>query len=328
MSPRIGIVLCTYNRAKLLEGALDALLTQTADAPPYEIVVVDNNSTDATADVVRACMASHRRVRYVFEPQQGLAYARNSGIAATSADIIAFTDDDVRPAPDWIRAIDAAMVAYEHASWIGGKVLPLWSSPPPPWLTPEFWPPLALLDYGDEPILADASTRRCLVGANLVVRRRAFEAFGLFSPSVQRVGDTIGSTEDHELQLRLWHAGLHGMYCPSLVVFAIVQPERLDRGYHRRWHAGHGRFYALMNEATFEQSESGHFLGVPLHVFRGLGQHTVCAVHALVTGQAPSAFYHELRARFLAGYARQRLRGAAPRLDTPDLPRVRHHGAA
>src|SRR5438876_3486068 len=107
----VSVVLCTYNRAALLQPAIDALLSQTGDVS-YEIIVVDNNSTDATGSVIREIVArAGGRVVYTFEPQQGLSHARNRGLALARASIIAFTDDDVRVAPDWVQQLNRAFAA-------------------------------------------------------------------------------------------------------------------------------------------------------------------------------------------------------------------------
>ncbi len=91
----------------------------------------------------------HAHLRYVFEGQQGLSYARNAGVAAARAPLIAFTDDDVRAACDWVVSIKRAFDEHPEVDCIGGKVLPRWLSDPPLWLTREHWPPLALVDYGE-----------------------------------------------------------------------------------------------------------------------------------------------------------------------------------
>lgn len=305
--PSLVVVLCTYNRSALLAGALEALCSQSADPLSYEIIVVDNNSTDQTADIVNACCDRRVRVRCIRETRQGLAYARNAGIAATDAELIAFTDDDVRVAPDWIASLQRLAHLHPDAQWFGGKVLPLWPTPPPTWLTSDCWSPLALVDYGEQPLVTDMMSRRCLVGANLAVRRVVFDLVGGFHPTVQRVADAVGSTEDHELQIRMWGAGLAGLYSPALVVFAPVQQERLERTYHRRWHVGHGRFYALMRDPAFEPSRRLRLLGVPGHVYRGIATHAIRAIASALAGEEPEAFRHELHARFLAGFVRQRL---------------------
>src|SRR5262249_19259934 len=155
-----------------LPAALSALLAQTGDVSS-EIVVVDNNSTDDTAAVVRPiARASAGRVRYAFEPRQGLSHGRNAGIALARAPIIAFTDDDVRVSADWILQITRAFREYPGAGYVGGRVLPYWHAPPPSWLTEAHWAPLALQDYGPDTRVSGRERAVCLVGANLAFRKQ------------------------------------------------------------------------------------------------------------------------------------------------------------
>ena len=125
-------------------------------------------------------------------------------------------------------------------------MLPHWLEHPPAWLTRAHWSPLALQDYGDDPLISGRDRAVCLVGANLAFRRRVFETVGVFAASLGRIKDGIGSTEDHDMQLRAWRAGMIGLYVPELLVYADVTVDRLDPAYHRRWHRGHGRHCALM----------------------------------------------------------------------------------
>ena len=127
--------------------------------------------------------------------------------------------------------------ANPNVDFLGGKVLPCWVSPPAPWLTREHWAPLALLDYGDQSFYVDAAKRLCLIGANFAFRRRVFDELGMFKTDFQRVKDGIGSLEDHEMLLRLWHANRKGLYFPHIIVTAEIESERLQKSYHRRWHA-------------------------------------------------------------------------------------------
>jgi glycosyltransferase involved in cell wall biosynthesis len=247
-APQVSIVLCTFNRCDLLRGALDALCGQD-DAPPYEILVVDNNSTDGTAGLIEALAAADPRIRYIFEPRQGLSHARNAGIAAAEAPILIFTDDDVRADRHWVRSVVRTFERHPAACFAGGQVRPHWPSPPPAWLTEENWAPLALCGVEEE-FRSDASYPYPLVGASLAVRREAFARVGRFAEEVQRVKDGIGSSEDHEFLLRVWAAGGFGVYSPEIVVTAEVQPERMEREYHRRWHREHGRFAAKMSRAV------------------------------------------------------------------------------
>jgi glycosyltransferase involved in cell wall biosynthesis len=303
--PDVSVVLCTFNRSALLADAVSALLRQ-ADAPPYEVIVVDNNSTDDTRQVAEQ-FTGDSRVRYVREPAQGVSHARNLGAAIASAEILAFTDDDVRVGPLWIQSIARAFGEHPDVDMIGGKVEPEWQAEPPAWLRQTGDAPLALVDYGTEPFRITPAVPRCLITANVAVRRRSVERLRGFSPRLQRVRDGIGSTEDHDFQTRLLETGAAALYDPRIVARTIVPPERLSKRYHRAWHQGHGRFYALMRDPLFERSRTGALLGVPAHVYRSAVTEAFRWAVSLLRGRASAAFAHELRLRFLMAFARQRI---------------------
>ena len=167
---RLSVVIPTFNRAALLERALGRLVASCeSSSRPCELIVVDNNSTDDTAAVARRF---GDRVRYVFEPRQGLSSARNAGIAAASIDrpeerAIAFTDDDVEVAPDWIAALTREFEENPSVLCVGGRVLPKWSEPPPPWISRDHWAPLGLQDHGEGRQAFNRERPRCLIGANV-----------------------------------------------------------------------------------------------------------------------------------------------------------------
>ena len=302
--PKLSVILPTFNRADSLKRALAALLRQTADPASYEIVVVDNNSTDGTAQMV--ALLDDRRVRRIAEPQQGLSYARNAGLAAARADIVAFTDDDVEVAPDWIETIVRTLGRHPDIDGLGGRVLPAWEQGRPRWLTRDHWGPLALQDHGDARRVFDRTAPIGLIGANVAFRRRVFDRVGTFSPAVQRVKDGIGSTEDHELLTRLYDAGGRMLYHPRLLVMARVPGDRCDRRYHRRWHEGHGRFHALMKQPDMERARVTPF-GVPGHLLRAAARDVAAWARSVIAADWDSAFLAELRLRFVKGFVWTRL---------------------
>ena len=303
--PKLSIILPTYNRARDLRRAVAALLRQ--DAPPrtYEVIVVDNNSCDGTAEALQAIQDC--RVRIIHETRQGLSYARNAGLAAARGDIVAFTDDDVEVAPDWVSTIVSTLDRRPDVDGIGGRVLPAWEGQRPEWLTRAHWAPLALQDHGDQKRVFDARSPIGLVGANLVLRKAVFERTGPFSVSVQRVEDGIGSTEDHEFLMRLYAAGGRMLYVPRLLVLARVQPDRCRREYHRRWHEGHGRFHALMRLPDMERSRFRLF-GVPAHLLRAAARDAAAWLRSYVEHNREAAFDAELRLRFFRGFFAERSR--------------------
>lgn len=304
MSPTVSVILPTYNRVALLRVAVEALLRQTAPADSYEIVVVDNNSTDGTADLLASF--GDPRVHAVTEPRQGLSFARNTGLTAAHGSIVALTDDDVEVAPDWIDTIVSTMAAHAEIDAVGGRVLPAWPDGKPPWLTRDHWAPLALQDHGDTNRVFDRATPIGLIGANVAFRRNVFDRIGMFSPVVQRVGDGVGSTEDHELLDRLYAAGGRAMYTPRLIAITRVPRERCARAYHRRWHAGHGFFHALMRGDSVEQSRR-RVLGVPGYLLRSAAADAAHWTGCVVRGDWDGAFDAELRLRFFGGFVRGRL---------------------
>jgi len=304
---QLSVIVPTYNRAAGVARALVSILDQTASCDRYEILVVDNNSTDNTAEVVDDFVRrSNGRIRRLLETRQGVAYARQAGIDAARAGILAFFDDDVSVSRSWVETILQTFDEHPDIEVIGGKVLPQWATPPPRWLTRAHWSPLALQDFGDRPELMSIDNPRALISANLACRRQVFDRLGGFSPVFQRVKDGIGSLEDDEWIRRLWKSGGRGLYVPELVAFTEVPPSRLTHAYHRRWHQGHGRFYALLRAEEMERTSVGSFCGVPAHMYRAAFRDVMGGVGALLVGRFDLAFLHEVQLRFFAGFCGQR----------------------
>src|SRR5438132_3797555 len=305
----ITAIVCTYNRSAMLGESLSRILTQRGEGLRYEVIVVDNNSTDDTREVIERIAASSRcAVRYLCECQQGVSHARNAGIAASRAPVLAFFDDDVLVADNWLSEIKRTLDAHSDIDYVGGKVLPRWAGEPPAWLVAENWAPIAAQDYGDAPFVLDASTNVGLISANLAIRRRALDEVGWFRPELQRVRDGIGSMEDHELIERLARAGKRGLYAPQIVVWADVPLARMSRGYHRRWHRGHGKFYAISRSASFEESAAGRLFDVPAHLYRQAAADATGWLKHALRGQAAQAFAHQSRLCFFVGFVSERRR--------------------
>lgn len=302
--PELSVVICTYNRPELLRLALTTLLRQRPENLTYEVVVVDNNSTPETRAVVDELAQRDTRLRYVRETRQGNAYARNTGVAEAQAPIVAFLDDDVTVRDNWVALIPRTF-RETNADFIGGKVLPRWEEPPPSWLGVANWAPIAALDYGDAPFLITADNPLCLLTANIAFKKELFDKHGEFSAAVQRAGDSIGSLEDHEFLTRLLRAGVTGLYVPEMIVDAYVGSDRMTKDYHRRWHTGHGHFYAVMNDPEWERS-SYRLLGVPGHLYRETAKHAFVWFSRVIAGKTDAAFVNECRLRFFRGFFRQR----------------------
>ena len=295
----ISVVVPTFNRGPQLEPLLTSLLDQDAGALEYEIVVVDNNSTDDTRSIVArvASRDPRGRLRYVFEPRQGVSYARNTGVAQTTAPVIAFLDDDGVPGRDWVREMKRAFDEHPEVDCIGGRIKPRWVHPRPSWLTAAHWGPIAVQDRPTAAYLNRQQASACLLSANLGCRREAFDAVGGFSPDYPR-------NQDREFEIRLWRAGRQGLYLPAMDVTVDVPAQRLTRRYHRRWQATTGRYHALMRYRDRLSAEGAiieepvnrpKIFGSPRFLYREFLAHLIGFVRAAVTFDRDSRFFHETR---------------------------------
>jgi glucosyl-dolichyl phosphate glucuronosyltransferase len=235
--PDVSIVVCTYNRASSLRLTLTALAAQSTSCDiAWELVIVDNNSKDSTHSVVQAFIATSRiPARYVFVEAQGLSRARNAGIAESRADVVAFTDDDVDPATDWVYRIATAMHDAD-TDIIGGRIVPRWSRMPPPWLQhrPALHGALAIMDHSRPAEVVDARHVPGVWGANMAFRRRVFNRVGVFDTRRGLVGTTLHRGEEIDLVGRALSAGCRAVYDPSVVVSHRIDSERMGLHYLSR----------------------------------------------------------------------------------------------
>ncbi len=218
----VSVVVSSYNRAELLPGLLDSLLAQDADREGYEVLVVDNGSSDTTAAVVREYCRKSAQVHYLYEPLPGLSRARNRGWREANGAYVAFVDDDCKVPPGWIaralRIIDSpAPPAF------GGPYYAFYNTPKPRWY---------LDAYGSHcktatPRPLEAS--EYLNGANMFVRRDLLGVTGGFDPALGMVAAAIGYGEETELlqRLRAHDPGMVAYYHPALFVYHLVRPQKM-----------------------------------------------------------------------------------------------------
>ena len=305
----VSVVVPTHNRPALLRRTLDSLQDQRADGVRYEVVVVDNNSTERASAEAEEDARNRPGVKYLLEPRPGVSHARNTGIAAARAPIIAFIDDDVEASPTWIAAIKRAFDTHPEIDCLGGRIEPRWAEPPPTWLTPRFWAAVALQTAkGESPYLDADHAAACLMTANFACRRRALDEVGGFATDYLR-------DEDRELQLRLWAAGKRGMYVDDVAVVTEVPPDRMTKAYHRQFYKRVGRSHARMRYLDRIEA-SGRLLtaipprvtvlGTPGFIYRNLLQHLTQLTGTVLMLQWDRAFFHQTRVLYLASYIRAR----------------------
>lgn len=314
---KFSVIIATYNRADELVKTLESLKgLETTE--PWEVIIVDNNSTDNTREVVLAQVDSYPvPLRYVMEKEQGRSAALNAGIRLAQGEILAITDDDVRVEPDWLRNAARALDQL-GCDYLGGKALPIWSGQLPDWMPNrggKHWGVIALLDYGDKPVEFD--DHRVPLGVNTVFRRECFERAGLWDNSIGRKAGTLLGQEVREWSQRGRAAGLRGFYSPDLIVHHVIPEDRLTKKYFRRWFYWHGVSRAILYQnqgldmesperTTLDFSTVPHIVGVPRYLFRTGVMKFFSIWKALARGDAIARFEDELWLWFFAGIIRQR----------------------
>lgn len=242
-APAVSVLICTYNRAHSLRGALGALQHQDLDPGlSLELIVVDNNSTDHTRAVVHDIAQTARwPVRYLIESQQGKSYALNRGVREATGTLIAICDDDQVPDRGWLRALWHGYQAFD-ADAVGGPIRPRWAVPPPAWLLdPRLQAHIGLLDRGERPLVAVTGDTNFLHGGNSAFRKAVLDDVGPFRTDLGPAGKRMGLGEDTELIARIGRAGKKILYVPDAVMFHHVPAERMRVDYLRRWRFRGGR---------------------------------------------------------------------------------------
>jgi glycosyltransferase involved in cell wall biosynthesis len=284
VSPTVSVILCTWNRCESLQRTLETFCALEIPADwNWELLVVDNNSTDATRSVCES-FASRLPVRHLFEARQGKSHALRRGIEAAGSGLLVFTDDDVDVDPRWLRELHDAAGRHPGATFFGGKILPRWETPPPRWLEQHSGGLLAGVtvhyDRGDVERALGAEEVP-FFGANLALRRRVFADGFEFRTDIGPSGAEPTREEETELQKRLRAAGHHGVYSPAAVVHHRNPPHRMTERYVREWFKGAG-----ICEARLKHYDGMRWFGVPPRVWQRLVSNAV--KYSLTRWHAPS----------------------------------------
>jgi len=229
----ISAVICTRNRSAYLALCLKALERQTLSRDRFEVVIVDNGSTDDTPQVAAAFCERLKHFRYCHEPRAGLSVARNTGLAVSLSDIVAYTDDDAEPDPTWLARLLARFEALgDHVAIIGGDVIPVWETERPDWLNDQMLRPLSAgLMWSTEPRMCRAG--EWLIEVNSAYRKSALNLVGGFPEKLGRIGGLLLSG-DGACNLLIQKAGYGLYYDPAILVRHHVASERLTKEWFRR----------------------------------------------------------------------------------------------
>jgi len=291
----LTVLLATRNRANLLRGVLETYLNLPLPMTGWKLVVVDNGSTDETAQVL-AAFADRLPLQSVLEPTLGKNFALNRGLAAAEGDLVVFTDDDAFPHPRWLVELRKAADAHSEFTMFGGAIVPRWQVAPPPWVQ---WiddpgPVYTITD----PALQEGPVDEVLIfGPNMAVRNSVFQAGTRFDPSIGPRGTSYPMGSETELLVRLGRQGHKAWHVPGAVVEHFIREEQLKKDWvlqrATRW--GRGRFRM--------SQKSRLWLGLPHHLFRDIPWEAMLIAAARVSFRQRALFRAQWRLKVLCGMA-------------------------
>lgn len=260
----LSVILCTWNRCDSLRDTLNSFerLSVPADLP-WELLVVDNNSTDATSQVIDE-FDGRLPIRKVFEPRAGKSHALNTAVGLASGEYLVFTDDDVLVGPDWLCAYRDGFARHPQATVFGGPIEPLFQGEQTPaWLKSGFAVVANAFAIIDRSAAVGAISHEAYpYGANMALHRRVFNEHRY----PVEVGPRPGSKVRGEEMMLIWEllsAGESGFWIPDAVVEHSIPPRRQTMAYLREYYLGSGELMDLLSE-----SDAPQWLGRPRWAWR------------------------------------------------------------
>ena len=256
----ISAIICTYNREDLILNTLTGLKNQSIDPGLFEIIIVNNNSTDQTETICKQFIEDHPQLNchYVEEKKQGLSYSRNMGINSSSGIFVTFLDDDSVPDPDFLKVVLDYMESHPECMAAGGKIHLQFVEDKPDWINKYLAPLLGYYDLGNT--IKPFSRRDYPRGSNMSFRKEVFTVIGDFNPNLGRKGTSLAGGEEKDLFGRMYHKNLPVVYLPEAKVNHLVPSERTTINYVKLQAKGIGESEKIRTKSNGFPSYMGRIL--------------------------------------------------------------------
>lgn len=237
---KVSAVICSYNRARFVVDAVDSIFKQDFDKSRYEVIVVDNNSTDNVLELLADYKAQHPdyNFSYYVEHNQGVAYARSRGAHEAKGEIIMYLDDDSKAQPGWMKYTVDFFDQHPDVWSIGGKITPYFLTGIPNWYSKYFFGLVGNFNLGNADKRLTGARYPC--GANMAFRKKVFEDIGYFNTDLGRKGKGLLATEEKDIYQRILNYGKKVYYLPEVEVLHAVESNKFDKNYVHRHSMGIG----------------------------------------------------------------------------------------
>lgn len=236
--PRITAIICTHNRERFIRRCIQSIYQQSLEQSLYEVLVVDNGSTDSTREICSE-FEKHCNFRYIYEPVLGLSQARNCGWKNSHGDYVGYLDDDAVAANSWLeKALWSFECVEPQPEWVGGPIALEWECEAPDWITDEYRTTLGWMYWGDEERFLTGANER-LGGGNSFYLKSILEKMNGFDTRLGRKKNLLLSGEETQFQHRLKSLGGRLFYHPGILIDHYVAKERIEPSFfYRRYYWG------------------------------------------------------------------------------------------
>lgn len=231
---KFSVIFCTYNREKYIYNAMKSIAEQDFSYTDYEIVLINNNSTDSTENICNRFREDYPQVRfrYFIETNQGLSYARNRGVKESRGDILVFVDDDATVFESYLPSINIFFDAYPEVNACGGPIVPVYEVEKPKWLSHYTEQLLGGALYeGDK--VKPFRNGKYPGGGNSAFRKEVFEKYGLFNVELGRKGTGLIGAEEKDLYDRLIRGSEQFYYLPQMGIYHYIPEKKLTKAHFR-----------------------------------------------------------------------------------------------
>lgn len=253
---KLSLIIATYNRAQSLLRTLRSVVSQSAASELWECIVVNNNSTDNTAEVF-ACFAAENQgfdLKMITETKQGLSNARNAGITASKGEYVAIVDDDETLESSYIESYIEFFDSFPTAMAAGGAVRAEYESHRPRWMS-HYTERMIANPIDLDVVVTLFPSSRVPAGGNMAFRREIFDRVGLFNPRLGRNGQSLIGGEENDLFARLRAAGELLYFVPNAAIYHHIPDAKLTDEYFDRLSYNVGKSKALRAQSDEELSE-------------------------------------------------------------------------
>lgn len=232
---RFSFITCTYNRDKYIGQTLQSVCDQKYPDNNYEIIVIDNNSTDNTASICKEFRAEYpnKNFRYFKEMNQGLSFALNRGIKEAQGEYLIFVDDDETIIPQHLERLDNHLRTYPEAVLCGTPVIPVYEIPEPKWMS-RFTQRLigGYFDQGKEVKILEAKNYPGT--GHTIIKKELYERYGNYNTELGRKGTSLIGAEDKDMFNRLKNNNIVCYYLPDIPIYHHIPPNKMtDEFFHK-----------------------------------------------------------------------------------------------